>query len=360
MNGNYYCVILAGGIGSRLWPSSRHLKPKQFLDVLGTGESLLQATYKRYSSFIRKENIVVMSNEMYADLIREQLPEVAEENILLEPQRRNTVASVTWATLHIRKQNPEASMLITPADQMITDEKALKEDVMEGFAYVSASPRLLTMGVMPSRPETMFGYIQMADECRKDIFKVKSFTEKPETEFARMFCDSGEFLWNTGLYMWNADALIGTIKQLSNGVVDLMDNLKEMLDRGLPVSTVVHDAFSRCPNLPLETGVLEKMDNVDVLRCHFRWTDLGSWHELYGILPKDKEHNVSIGCNSLFYNCDGCLVKLPAGKVVVLQDLHDYVVVEEDNVLVVCRKDDQQSIRKFVNDVQLNAGDDFV
>lgn len=360
MDKNNYCVILAGGIGTRLWPSSRQNKPKQFLDIMGTGETLLQATYNRYAKLIDKQNIIVVSNETYAEITKEQLPDLPLKNLLLEPMRRNTVPSVTWASLNIRHRNPDALVLITPADQMITNEEALMADVMHGFEYIKNNHRLLTMGIQPTRPETSFGYIQMAESLDEDIYKVKSFTEKPEIDFAKLFFESKEFLWNTGLFMWRAQTYIDAIKGISNEFTELMSRLQLHLIAGATLSTIIDEAFSICPSIPLETGVLEKVNIVDVMMCHFGWNDLGTWKEIYNVMPKEEAGNVNIKSNALFYDCEDCVVKLSDGKIAVIQGLKDYAIIEDDNILMICKKDDQQTIRKFVNDVQMNMGEEYL
>lgn len=363
MNGNknYYCIILAGGIGSRLWPSSQIEKPKQFIDILGTGETLLQATFRRYSKFIDKNNIIVMSNEKYKDICREQLPTLPEKNLLLEPMRRNTVPSVTWAAIHITRINPDALMLVTPADQLITDLAALESDMIKGFNYVKINNRLLTLGIMPTRPETAFGYIQMSEPMQESIYQVKSFTEKPEIEFANMFLESKEFLWNTGLFMWSAKTFLGTIKHISNEVSDILQQVQNMLIVGNEFPRLIQSAFSICPNIPLETGVLEKVDNVDVMLCHFGWNDIGTWSQLYSVMPKVDNRNVILTPENqrpgtsqiLFYDTDDCVVELPYGKTAVIQGLHDFAIIDNGDILMICRKSDRTSIRKFANDVYM-------
>lgn len=360
MNKNNYCVILAGGIGSRLWPSSSYRRPKQFLDIMGTGESLLQTTYKRYRKFMDPSNIIVVSNELYKDITLEQLPELLPENLLLEPMRRNTVPSVTWAAVFLLHKNKNACMLITPADQMINNEEELQKDVLLGFDYISNNKRLLTMGIAPTHPETTYGYIQASDVINDNIFKAQSFTEKPTIEFAKLFFESKEFLWNTGLYMWSAKTFIESLEKCSSEFDNLMSTLRTHMKSKKQIAEIVDEAFAVCPNIPLETGVLEKVDNVDVMQCHFDWNDIGTWNQLYQMLPKINEGNVTIQSNARFYNCNDCVVKLPQGKIAVIQDLKDYAIIEEGNILMICKKDDQQAIRKFVNDVQMNVGDDFL
>jgi len=360
---NYFCVILAGGIGTRLWPASRQEMPKQFLDILGTGETLLQATYKRYARFINKENIIVMSNERYKDLTMEQLPELTVGNLLLEPMRRNTVPSVVWASIHLTRICPDAVMLVTPADQLITDEATFEADMRRAFDYVATNERLLTVGVTPTHPETSYGYIQMNGLRADNIFEVKSFTEKPEEQFARMFIESREFLWNTGLFLWSARTFLQTIRQVSSEISEILQRMKDMLSVGEDVPALIQQAFSICPNIPLETGVLEKVDNVDVMMCRFGWSDLGTWTQVFNILPKKRGNNVVISAEgdteadaaktALFYSSTDCIVKLPKGKIATIQDLHGYAIIDTPDVLMICRKDDLQSIRNFVNDVTL-------
>lgn len=359
MNDNNYCVILAGGIGLRLWPSSRQDRPKQFIDFIGMGESLLQYTYHRFSAFMKKENILVVTNQTYYDLVREQLPELPEENALFEPIRRNTVASVLWAAMKVRDINPNANMAITPVDQMISNAEIFQNSILRGLDYVSKHKSLLTLGVMPTRPDTNYGYIQMNEKVEDDIYSVRTFTEKPELEFAKIFVENKEFLWNTGLFIWNADTFIQTVKKfvpeyslfINHWNDDYFKNKSEQ---------ELSEAFSLIPSEAVETGVLEKADNVDVMLCHFGWADIGTWDSLYNTLPKDRNHNVVINSKAMMYGCNNCVVKLPSGKIAMLQDLDGYIIAEEGDVLVVCKREDQGGIRRFVNDLQLNLGEEYM
>lgn len=361
MNRNHYCVILAGGLGTRLWPSSRQSKPKQFLDVLGVGKSLLQLTYDRFAKFLLKENIIVVTNIKYADLVRTQLPELSSSNLLLEPMRRNNVPAAVWASLEVGRRNPNASMIVSPCDQKITEEENFANDVIHALEYARTHrDRLVTMGVRPQIPSIHFGYIQIQDEVAKDIYTVQSFTEKPELDFAKIFMESGEFLWNTGLFVWTPDAF-------TNAIVDAMPTLGSEYDEivrryrvGDNVPEVIERIFTRAPNLTIEGSVLEKANNVDVMLCHFVWVDIGSWRSVHHALQKDDNKNVIIGSKSLLYDCNDCIIKLPKGHVAVIEGLEDYVVVDDNNVLVICKKSDAKAIRKFVNDAQLNLGEEFV
>lgn len=359
-NNDLYCVILAGGIGSRLWPSSRQQHPKQFIDFLGNGETLLQSTYKRFSQFIQPDNIIVMTQMQYGDLVREQLPNLPEANLLLEPMRRNTVPSVAWASIEIVHRNPQACMVVTPSDQMIRNGEGFERDIVRGMEYVAHHDRMLVLGITPTRAATNYGYIQMGEAQCDNIFKVQSFSEKPGIEFAQMFLDSHEFLWNTGLFIARPATFLTRVEELANSFIGMLEDAETELQQGGDAMTIVADSFAKCPNVSLEQGILEKKDGVDVMFSHFGWSDIGSWEALYDALPKNQAGNVVVAQQALLYDCKDCIVKLPAGKVAVVQGLDDYMIIEEGNVLVICKKDDESAIRKFVNDVQMNVGEDFV
>lgn len=362
MNAKNYCVILAGGIGSRLWPMSRKDRPKQFIDVLGTGKTLLQMTYERFASFIDTDNIIIVTNEAYRQMVVEQIPGVKYENILMEPMRRNTVPAVTWASLEVMRRCLDGCIIVSPSDQNIADYDAFRVDVTRGFDFVSTHDVLLTLGAKPSRPAESYGYIQMSDAEPdvEDIYKVRSFTEKPAEDFAKIFYESGEFLWNTGLFLFSARTFLNATESASSEFYGIVKEVISKYQEGGYVADLLMELFTKCPNLTLEQSVLEKAGNVDVMLCHFGWADIGTWETLHRFLPKSDEGNVVVDSQSLLYDCKDCIIKLPEGHVAVVQGLEDYVVVEEGNVLVICKKGDQKNIRKFVNDAQLNLGEEFV
>jgi len=362
MDKRNYCVILAGGLGSRLWPMSRERKPKQFIDVLGTGRTLLQMTYERFAGFMDADNIIIVTNENYRQLVMDQIPGLKYENILMEPMRRNTVPAVTWAALEVKRRCPEGRLIVSPSDQNISNYEAFQRDVLKGLDFVGDNNVLLTMGAKPNRPEVTYGYIQMADEIEEDshIYKVRSFTEKPANDFAKIFFESGEFLWNTGLFLWSSDAFLDAVKGASDEFSAILNHVITKYQKGDYIADLLMDLFTRCPNMSLEQSVLEKADNVDVMLCHFGWADLGTWEAVHDALPQSDMGNVVIDSKSLLYDCKDCIIKLPDGHVAVVQGLEDYVVVEEGNVLVICKKGDQTNIRKFVNDAQLNLGEEYV
>ncbi len=346
MNNNNYCVIMAGGIGSRFWPYSRQSRPKQFLDFFGIGRTLLQQTFDRYSKIVPVENILVATNEAYRELIREQLPELAESQILWEPIRRSTAPCIAWASNHIKQLNPNANIVVAPADHLILKEDEFKEAIWKGLEFVSQSPQLLTLGIKPSRPETGYGYIQIDDERQGDFYKVRTFIEKPELEFAKLFVESGEFYWNSGIFLWNVNTILRAFEEHMPEVYGKLMNPGE--------------DFTNCPSISIDYGIMEKASNVFVQLCDFGWADLGTWGALYEVTPKDEHHNVAVNGNTLMYNCSNNIVVVPEGQLAVIQDLDGYLVAMRNNVLLVCRKDDESSIRKFVNDVQIKLGDEFV
>ena len=363
MNSNFFCIILAGGIGTRLWPVSRQYLPKQFIDLLGTGETLLQSTYRRFLEFIDPDNIIVVTNRDYEAIVREQLPQLASHNLLLEPIRRNTVPPVTWASVEVNRRNPNAVMVVTPSDQNITDrpDGIFAQEMLQGLDYAASHQQLLTVGVPTTRAEVSYGYIQMAEEHAPNIYKVQTFTEKPQEEFANIFHQSGEFLWNTGLFIWSSKVFLKALYGVSGYYTEVLEDLKVSYATGQDVGTCIADLYSKLPNMTLEQTVLEKAENVDVMLCHFGWADLGTWGGVYNHCEKDAQGNALINnSKSLLYDCSDCLVRLPEGHVAVLQGLSGYVVVEENNVIVICKKDDQGAIRRFVNRAQLDLGEGYL
>lgn len=358
-NKDNFCVIMGGGIGSRFWPFSRKTLPKQFLDFFGTGRSLLQQTFDRFKKVIPVENILVVTNDLYADLIKEQLPELKPEQILLEPTRRNTAPCIAWAAYHIRALNPNANIVVAPSDHLILKEGEFLTAIEKGLEFVSQSDKLLTLGIKPNRPETGYGYIQIAENIGNNFYKVKTFTEKPELELAKVFVESGEFYWNSGLFMWNVNAIIKAGEAL---LPELAAKLKPGKDvYGTPQEKqFINENFPACPNVSIDFGIMEKADNVYVSLGDFGWSDLGTWSSLYDLSPKDEAGNVTLKCQSLIYNSKNNIVALPDNKLAVIDGLEGYLIAESNNVLLICKKDEEHSIRKYVNDAQIKAGEEFI
>ena len=354
-----YCVIMCGGVGSRFWPYSRADRPKQFIDFFGTGRSLLQMTYDRIAPLVPRENILVVTNKMYADVVCEQLPEITAEQLLLEPDRRNTAPCIAWAAYHIAAKDPQASIIVTPSDHLITRESVFHECVNRGFDFIEDNDALLTLGIKPTRPETGYGYIQIGREINPNLLKVKTFTEKPNLELAQVFVDSGEFFWNAGIFMWRVsaikDALHRYLPDLCHDFDDGIecfgsDQEKEFIDK----------VFPTCPSISIDFAVMEKAENVYVECVDFGWSDLGTWGSLYENSPKNIAGNVTQMCNVLAYNSSGNIFMAPDDKLVVIDGLKDFIVADASDVLLICPKSEEQRIRQMVNDVQQRFDDKYL
>lgn len=358
INKDNFCVIMGGGIGSRFWPFSRKTLPKQFLDFFGTGRSLLQQTFDRFKKIIPTENIIVVTNALYADLVQQQLPELKAEQILLEPARRNTAPCIAWASYHIRAINPNANIVVAPSDHLILKENEFLTAIEKGLAFVAGENKLLTLGIKPNRPETGYGYIQIAETAGDNFYKVKTFTEKPELELAKVFVESGEFYWNSGLFLWNVNTIIKAgelllpeLSKLAAGN-EIYGTDKE--------KAFIEEHFPACPNVSIDFGLMEKADNVIVSLGDFGWSDLGTWGSLYDRSPKDRNDNVILKCDSLVYNSRNNIIALPKDKLAVIDGLDGYLVAESGNVLLICKKEEEQSIRRYINDAQILLGDSFI
>ena len=361
-NTNNFCLILAGGKGRRLWPCSREDRPKQFLDFFSTGRTLLQQTYDHMSAFIPAGNIYVSTNRIYEELLREQLPELPEVNILSEPIFRNTAPSLAWATHRILHIDAGARLVVVPSDQAVFKEDEFRRNVVEGLDFVGSNDCMLTMGVKPTRPEPGYGYIQVGEATgTADVYRVKSFTEKPDREFARMFMESGEFYWNTGLFLANVQYLRETLKGIFPPV---LRNFKGGGAEGYSIEAeleYVRANFPSYPNLSIDYGILDKNENVCVMKCDFGWADLGMWHSIYESMSKGEGDNVVISSRVIADGSRGNIVKLPADHLGIINGLDGYIVAEEGNVLLICKKEDSSAlIRKYVNEVQVKYGEEFI
>lgn len=343
---------MCGGVGSRFWPYSRENRPKQFIDFLGTGRSLLQMSYDRILPLVPKENIVVVTNEKYAGLIREQLPDISESNILLEPARRNTAPCIAWAAYHISALDPEASMIVTPSDHLITNEKVYEECVSKGFDFVERNKALLTLGINPVRPETGYGYIQIGQEAEPGILKVKTFTEKPNRELATVFLESGEFFWNSGIFLWKASTIIEALHKYDSDLTTLFD--KGIGSFGTASERqFIEKNFPSCPANSIDYAVMEKADNVYVECVNFGWNDLGTWSALYDNSPKNRDANVTQNCKVLAYESAGNIFAVNGDKLLVVHGLQDYIIADAGDVLLICPKSEEQRIKQMVNDAKL-------
>ncbi|MBC8146908.1 MAG: NTP transferase domain-containing protein [Bacteroidetes bacterium] len=363
MTSNNYCVIMAGGIGARFWPMSRTDYPKQFIDILGTGETLIQQTFKRFESVCPKENIFIVTNEKYKKLVMSQLKGITDEQILCEPSRRNTAPCIAYAVNKIASKNPNANLVVAPSDHVILKEEVFINVIKSALKATAKNDWLLTLGITPSRPDTGYGYIQFNDTIIYDelneIKKVKTFTEKPVLEMAQNFLKSGDFLWNSGIFIWSTQSILKAFDKYLPEVSSLFEKGKSKYYTEQETD-FIKDAYAVCKNISIDYGVMEKADNVYVFASDFGWTDLGTWGSLYDIRKKDEQGNSVIGKKVMIYDSKNCIVNMPKDKLVVMQGLDDYIVVEDDNTLLICRKEDEQQIRKFVNDVKVEKGDKYV
>lgn len=354
-----YCVIMSGGIGSRFWPFSRESFPKQFLDFFGNGRSLLQMTYDRYVKIIPKEHIYVATNALYVHLVKEQLPELTDEQILAEPTRKNTAPCIAYASYHIRACNPNANIVVAPCDHLIMHEEQFLKDVEKALAFVKDNRVLVTLGIQPTRPETGYGYIQSSDTVVDDFCKVKTFTEKPNLDLARVFMASGEFYWNSGIFIWNVNTIIKAFSKYLPDISSRFDLGKELFNTPKE-KDFIKENFPYCPNISIDYGIMEKASNVYMLCVEFGWADLGTWGSLFDIAHKDSYHNAVLKKNqALLYESTGNVVALDSDRLVVVQGIHDCIIAESGNVLVICKKEDEQRLKQFVADAKIKYGDKF-
>lgn len=359
-NKDNYCVILAGGKGRRLWPCSRSKRPKQFIDFFSTGRTLLQGTFDRVSKLIAIENIYVSTNHEYAHYVLDQLPELPPENVLSEPIHRNTAPSVAWATYRIWRRNENARMMVIPSDQAVFKEEMFLENINEGLDLVADRSMILTMGVKPTRPEPGYGYIQKGEqETEGQIYKVKSFTEKPDRQFAQMFMESGEFLWNTGIYLSNVHYMRDCLHRIFPRVLRQIDEDREVtLEEEL---LFIEEKFPTYPNVSIDSGLLDGNNLVYVMNCDFGWADLGMWHSIYEGMKKSDQDNVVIGSQVIIENSRDNIIKLPTDHMGIIHGLEGFIVAEQGNVLLICKKEDSSAlIRKYISEVQIKYGEEFI
>jgi mannose-1-phosphate guanylyltransferase len=356
MNKNLYVVLMAGGVGVRFWPYSRNSKPKQFLDVLGTGKTLLQSTIDRFLPLCPVENIYVVTHEEHAALVKEQCPQLASAQILAEPMRKNTAACIAFASYKIAEKNKDAIIIVTPSDHLIMKEDEFRDIITKAADQARNQDKLITLGITPSRPETGYGYIQYHTE-KTFAKKVKTFTEKPELSLAKKFIESGDFVWNSGIFIWGVRAIIDAMEKYLPEMVEIFQ--EAIVEFGKPGETdAIRDAYAQCKNISIDYGVMEKATNVYVCLGNFTWSDLGSWASIHEISARD-ENNNAVSANALMYETRNCIIKGSSDKLIVTQGLNGYLIGEFGNVIIVCEKDKEEQFRRFVNDVKArpNAND---
>jgi mannose-1-phosphate guanylyltransferase len=350
---------MGGGIGSRFWPFSRKTMPKQFLDFFGTGRSLIQQTFDRFNQIIPTENIFIATNKDYADLVKEQLPEITDEQILLEPTRRNTAPCIAYAAYRIRAINPNANIVVTPADHLILQEQNFLQNIEKGLNFVAKFPALVTLGVKPNRPETGYGYIQTEEGGTDNIQKVKAFTEKPNYDLAKVFFESGEFFWNSGIFIWNVQAILQAFHAY---LPDITTHFDQGMDKfNTPEETAfIEEQYTQLQNISIDYGIMEKADNTYMLMADFGWSDLGTWGSLFDLSEKDGTQNAVLKGKSLFIESSNSLLTLPENKLAVIQGLDDYIIADSGDILLICKKTEEQRIKQFITDVNLKYGEEYL
>tara|TARA_A100001234_G_C12618534_1_gene382705 strand:+ start:468 stop:1556 length:1089 start_codon:yes stop_codon:yes gene_type:complete len=351
---NNYAIIMAGGIGSRFWPFSTHEKPKQFLDILGTGRSLIQLTFDRLSKVCPSNQIYIVTNNEYEELIAEQLPEIPKDNILFEPVRRNTAPCVAYGCYKIHDKNPNANILVAPSDHLITKEEEYLKAIRTAYKAASENDVLITLGIKPTRPDTGYGYIQATDqelESISSIVKVKTFTEKPNQEIAQAFYESGDFSWNSGMFIWSSKSIIKAFQEH-------MSKIHKLFSDGFGIYSsetekeFINQIYAQCVNISVDYAILEKAKNVYVLSCDIGWTDLGTWGALYTQVNHDDKKNAIIGDSVKTYNSSKNVISNPTDKLMVIDGLNNFIVVNTDEALLICKKEDEQKIKQFVTDLK--------
>jgi mannose-1-phosphate guanylyltransferase len=354
---------MAGGVGVRFWPMSKTETPKQFIDILGDGTTLLQKTFGRFSKICRPENIYIVTNIMYADLVKKQLPQISDEQLILEPMRRNTAPCIAYANYKIKQKNPNALIVVAPSDHNIKQENTFIEVIANGLEAVQENDWLLTIGIRPSHPNTGYGYIQyLEDETylgNPSIYAVKMFTEKPKLVMAQHFIESGDFLWNSGIFMWSLKSINQAFEQFLPEINDLFKEAENSYNTPAEQEAICQ-IYQVCRNISVDYGIMEYAKNVYVYAADFGWSDLGTWGSLYEIREKSNEGNAIVGKKVKTYNTSNCIINMPKDKVVVVHGLEDYIIVENDNTLLICPKNEESQIRQFVADVQIDFGDKYV
>jgi len=360
MNNHQYVAIMAGGIGSRFWPMSRNRLPKQFLDVLGTGQTLLQSTYNRFAAFVPAENIFIITFEEYAPLVAQQLPHLPAANILKEPSRKSTAPCVAYMAFKLMQRNPEASFIVSPSDHLVMDQTGFADLAKQALQFAEERNALVTLGINPTYPNTGYGYIQYDQEpVENNVFKVKTFTEKPNLELAKTFLASGDFLWNAGIFVWKAADVLHAFEQHLPEMYEVFAAEANLFDTEQEHEALVR-IYPQCTNISIDYGIMEKAQNVHIIPASIGWSDLGTWNSAYENMDKDYLGNAVTGKNVMVIDATRNMVHVPDSKMVVLQGLDDFVIVDTNDVLLICKKDREQEIKDYMAEVKRNKGDKYL
>ena len=361
MNKHYYAAILAGGLGTRFWPKSRASLPKQFLDILNTGETLIQSAYKRYASFIAPENIFIITTDEYVDIVQKQLPEIPPENILAEPSRKNTAPCVAYMSFKLLQKDPSAALIIAPSDHVVTDTKTFEQLSLKGLSFAKKQHAFVTLGIKPTYPNTGYGYIQYdtSPQSERNVFKVKTFTEKPDLELAKTFLASGDFLWNAGIFMWNVKDVVDAFEQYEPEMHELFASEKDNFNTDKE-KEAIHRIYPLCVSISIDYAIMEKANNVYVIPAAFGWSDLGTWNSAYANLKKDQKGNALAGDNIINIDSTNSMISANHEKLLVLQGLDDFIVVDTNDVLLICKKEKEQQVKEFLSEVKKKKGEKYL
>lgn len=355
---NTYIIIMAGGAGTRFWPYSRVRHPKQFLDILGTGRTMVQSTFDRFAHIAPAENFYVVTNAEYKQIVKEQLPQLNDDQILAEPSRKNTAPCIAYATYKVLKKNPKAVTIVTPSDHIVLNEPSFVSVLKTAVHAAEEDNKIITIGIKPHRPETGYGYIQYHSNS-SPVKKVKTFTEKPEKELAKKFLESGDFVWNSGMFIWKAETIRNEFEEHLPELDEAFHDASEKFYTPDESSAIVK-AYSQSRSISIDYGIMEKAENVHVVLGDFGWSDLGSWETMHELISEKDENKNVVQANTLLYNTKNCLIKVDGEKLVVIQDLNGYLVTEHENVILICKKDSEKKFREFVADVKEKKGEQYL
>ena len=360
MNKHHYVAIMAGGIGSRFWPMSRAALPKQFLDKLGVGKTLIQQTFDRYTKLVPKENIYIVTSKEYANIVQQQLPLLPPANILSEPSRKNTAPCIAYIAFKLMQKDPEALMMAAPADNLILDTDAFLQTATKAFNFVDSINALVTIGIKPTSPNTGYGYIQHeVPEVAPGVHEVKTFTEKPNLELAKTFIVSGDFLWNAGIFTWKVKNIVAAFEKFLPEMYEVFAAEKSKFNTD-EETEAIENIYPQCTNVSIDFGIMEKADNVFVIPASFSWSDLGTWNSTWDNKDKDHFSNAVTGANVMLVDARNCVVNAPNNKLVMIQGLEDYIVVDTKDVLLICKREKEQEIKEYVAEVKKNKGEKFL
>jgi mannose-1-phosphate guanylyltransferase len=360
MNNNHYVAIMAGGIGSRFWPMSRTSYPKQFLDILNTGRTLIQATHDRFKKFIPLENIYVVTSEEYVEIVRDQLPEIPAKNIVAEPSRKNTAPCIAYISYKLQQLNEKGTLICAPADHIILDDTAFTKVCLEAMSFVKAHKALITLGIKPSHPNTGYGYIQFEQQPASDnVYKVKTFTEKPNADLAKTFVSSGEFLWNAGIFVWQVNNIVAAFEKHLPELAEIFEAEKTLFNTEKE-KAAIEKIYPLCTNVSIDYAVMEKAENVYIIPSSFGWSDLGTWNSAHENMEKDYLGNAVSGSEVMVIDATHNMVHVPNNKLVLLQGMNDYIIVDTEDVLMICKKEKEQEIKQYVAEIKRNKGDKYL